>query len=199
MLRQALLAITNRYELGSPLVFSTVGISESVYRADRTPPTKVSHVSDLNDLGPAVSTSEAFELAGRDAEAADREFQERQHHALSVRRLRWERTIRRRFTELARRALSGEMTLKNRVPGNEVSATLAWLDLGTDQDSGWCNAEAFRQHLAMDLIDLLPNEPFVDDGTSDARLRRERVETGSQLVRLIREWSAIAMPPYEEP
>jgi hypothetical protein len=72
------------------------------------------------------------------------------------------------------------------------------MDLSQDSESGWNNADLFRQYLDLDVGDLLPNGGPGADDRSDRELARVRTETGRELVALIHEWMAIAMPNHSE-
>lgn len=55
------------------------------------------------------------------------------------------------------------------------------------------NAELFRQHLAIDLAELVSmGAPGADD-RSDGELARFRADTGQALVDLVLEWRSVAL------
>jgi len=182
----------------SPLVLRELGHLAVAYRADRTPPERVRQVSDLFDLGYAVSASEAEQLATADLEsAADLAHREEQELA-GARRERWERQIRRRFRQLVVKTINAESVVRMRRDGEIPDPQLVWMDLLQDTKHGWINADPFRQWLELELEDILPRGGPSADNRSERELLRARVDAGKELVALIKEWMAIANPAIAE-
>jgi hypothetical protein len=163
------------------------------YRADRTPPERVRTLAGLNDLGPAVAVTEADVVARSALEAEVTAIRARVEGLLQARQARWDADIRRRFASLVGQAVRAESLLRLRGDGEAPDARLVWLDLGHDQRSGWHNAELFRQHLEVDLADVLPNGPPGGDDRGDRELSLVRMDTGKALVKLIEEWRTVAL------
>jgi superfamily II DNA or RNA helicase len=178
----------------SALVISDRGRLSVAYRSDRTPPQRVRNVRELFDLGDAVSSGEAATVAVADLElAADHERAQEQELA-RARRERWEVQIRRRFRQLVLQTVRAESLLRLRRDGELPDPQLVWMELNQDSKSGWINADPFRLWLEIDLGEILPRGgPGADDRT-DRELGNIRTEAGKELLALIQEWMAIAMP-----
>lgn len=175
------------------LVLRELGGRWVAFRADRTPPERVTKLGSLTDLGPPVAWREAEVVAREALEGEVAALRHRRQGLLKARRQRWEDDVRRRFRQLVARAVRAESILRLRRDGEAPDPRLVWMDLGQDQLSGWHHAELFRQHLAIDPADLVPTgPPGADDGT-DRELSRVRADTGQALVNLILEWRSVAL------
>jgi hypothetical protein len=176
------------------LVVRGTGLRRSVYRSDRTPPARVDVLSDLEGLGPPVSTQEAEQLARHDAEAADNVVTQRIGVADATRRQAWEDGVRERFRDLVHRAILAGVALRQADGGDSLEPQLIWLDLCNDDMSGWGNADLFRRYLGIDLSQILPTSKNTAAAMLPDQLRRERQVTGRLLLNLIDEWKAVALP-----
>jgi hypothetical protein len=182
----------------SPLVLGEKGPVAVAFRADRTPPARVERVDELSDFGEAVSSGEAQILATAALDVAVDEIERNERSLDATRRDRWDRRIRQKFRVLVIRAINAESLRRRNRDGEAPDPQLVWMDLSQDSESGWNNADLFRQYLDLDVGDLLPNGGPGADDRSDRELARVRAETGRELVALIHEWMAIAMPNYSE-
>ena len=181
----------------SPLILRELGNFAVAYRADRTPPARVTQVSELFDLGNAVSAGEADKSAATDLKIATELVLEQEQELAGARRERWEHLVRRRLKQLVVRAINAESVIRLRRDGESPDPQLVWMDLTQDAKDGWINADVFRQWLDLELADLLPHGgPGMED-RSDRELAKVRVDTGRELVRLIEEWMAIAKPQQD--
>jgi hypothetical protein len=178
----------------SPLVLRDLGRLAVAYRADRTPPARVRHVSDLFDLSDAVSAGEADKLASADLESATEHDRTQEQELAGARRERWERQIRRRFRQLVLRTINAESIARLRRDGETPDPQLIWMDLIQDAKNGWVNADPFRLWLELDLTEILPRGRPGADERSDRELATVRVDAGKELVALIQEWMAVAIP-----
>ncbi|MGI8684852.1 MAG: hypothetical protein ACR2MO_07165 [Acidimicrobiales bacterium] len=112
---------------------------------------------------------------------------------MRARRQRWEEDVRRRFRQLVAQVVRAECLLRLRREGEAPDPRLVWMDLGQDTRSGWHHADLFRQHLGLDLIDLVRAGPPGADERSDGELAHVRSDTGGKLVDLIVEWRDTAL------
>lgn len=175
------------------LVLRELGGRWVAFRADRTPPVRVTTLASLTDLGSPVAAGEADAAARAVLENEVAALQQRKEELSRARRDRWEADVRRRFRILVAQTLRAECLLRLRHDGEAPDPRLVWMDLGQDQLSGWHNAELFREHLALDLTDLLPSGPPGFDERPDRELARVRAQTGQALVDLIVEWRDTAL------
>jgi hypothetical protein len=180
----------------SPLILHELGRLAVAYRADRTPPARVRHVSDLFDLGDSVSAGEAAKLASAELESASELDRKLELELAGARRERWEREIRRRFRRLVLRSINAESIVRVRRDGEAPDPQLVWMDLIQDTKNGWINADPFRLWLDLDLSDILPRGAPGADDRSDRELVKVRVDMGKELVDLIQEWMGVAMPEH---
>ena len=81
-----------------------------------------------------------------------------------------------------------------RADGEAPDPILTWHAIVYDQPSGWHHADLFRQHLGLDLVDIVPRGGPGADGRSDRELARVRPDTGRELVELIREYRSVMYP-----
>lgn len=175
------------------LILRELGGRWVAFRADRTPPARVTSLAGLTDLGPPVASREADALAQTVLEGEVSALRRRKQELLRARRQRWEDDVRRRFRILVAQAVRAECLLRLRRDGEAPDPRLVWMDLGQDQPSGWHHAELFRQHLGIDLGELLPSGPPGADDRNDRTLGRVRADTGGAVVELIMEWKDTAM------
>jgi superfamily II DNA or RNA helicase len=178
----------------SPLVLRDLGHLAVAFRADRTPPDRVRRIDELFDLGDAVAAGDAERLALAELEAAADELLRAEQELAGARRERWERGIRRRFRQLVVRAINAEAVIRMRRDGEPPEPQLVWMDLTQDTQHGWENADPFRQWLDLELTDVLPRGGPGADDRGDRELARVRADGGRELVELIQEWMAVAMP-----
>ena len=181
----------------SPLVVRELGHLAVAFRSDRTPPERVRRVSELFDLGDPVSAGEADKLAASELERAAEEIRRNEQELIGVRRERWERQIRQRFRQLVARAINAEAVIRMRRDGEPPDPQLVWMDLTQDTQHGWENADLFRQHLGLEVADLLPRRGPGADDRGDRELGRVRVDAGKQLIDLVHEWVRVVMPEAE--
>ena len=162
----------------------------SAWRADRTPPVPVSTTSGLFDLGDPASAGEAAASALRDAREAAAARQARLRAAEDVSQDRWLAGLRREFTLIVREAVDAVSALNARTGDGYVEPRFVWLDLTGDRATAWRNGDLLRQHLSLDLIELLPKEPHKDDPRSDEDLAAVRASTARRLNELAKEWKS---------
>ena len=96
----------------SPLVIGELGSLAVAYRADRTPPERVTQVSHLFDLGSPVSKSEAEQCAADDLKATSDLILRHEQELGGVQRERWLRQIRLRLKRLVAQAIYAEATIR---------------------------------------------------------------------------------------
>lgn len=167
------------------------------YRADHIPPERVRTLADLTDLGPSVAGQEADAQARQElAEAVHRSARYKQE-VIQARRERWEADVRRRFRRLVTQAVNAESVLRLRRDEEPPEARLIWLELGQDEHSPWHYGDLFRQHLRVELTDLLSASSTGADSRSDRELARVREETGAVLLKLMEEWRSVVYPDGE--
>jgi hypothetical protein len=154
----------------------------------------VERVDELADFGEAVSSGEAQILATAALNAAVDEIERNERSLDATRRDRWDRRIRQKFRALVIRAINAESMRRRNRDGEVPDPQLVWMDLSQDSDSGWNNADLFRQYLQLDVRDLLPRGGPGADDRSDRDLARVRSDTGRELIALINEWKAVTMP-----
>jgi hypothetical protein len=178
---------------GGPVVIAQVGAKAIAYRADRTPPERLSSVTELFEpLGPPVAAGDAWARATDEAKRAEEEWRARLDLLASANRSLWEHGIKRRFRQLVARAVQAEQLLYRHAEGELKDAHLVWAELQGDTRTAWKHADLFRQHLRMEVADLLPGPPGADDRT-DRDLAAVRGSTGKELSTLIEEWKRIAL------
>ena len=186
-------------EVDRALVIAQRGGRAVAYRADRTPTEPVHRLSDLNDLGYSVAATEAEERA---CQVLDEALTGQRSYVAAVaaaQRERWQRQIVRRFRTLVTRAIRAEQALRRVDDGEAPDPATVWFSFMTDTASGWSLADLFRQHLGIELTDVLPiGGPGVEQ-RSMSELRRVRATTGNELLSLIKEWRAVVYPDYETP
>lgn len=103
-----------------------------------------------------------------------------------------------RFRGLVRRTITAEQALRRRDSGHDIEARLIWLDLKSDEYTGWSYADLFRQHLGVEhLVELMPPGPAPDDRRSVAvtpdrtsRHRSGAADTHPGMARGLSEMSA---------
>jgi len=178
----------------SPLVVGELGSLAIAYRADRTPPERVTQVSELFDLGGPVSKSEAEKCAADGLKATSDLLLRHEQELAGVQRERWLRQIRLRLKRLVAQAIYAEAAIRRRRDGEAPDLHLVWMDLTSNAKDGWENADVFRQWLDLEATELIPHGPPGADDRTDRDLAKIRTETGKALVELIREWMAIAKP-----
>jgi superfamily II DNA or RNA helicase len=176
------------------LVLRSDGGRSIAYRADRTPPQRVRTLTDLTDLGPALAAGEADEVAATELARQVEAIRRRRNELLAARRDQWERDVRQQFRHLVTRAVRAEQQLRLRDDGEAPEASLVWLNLTRDQQSGWQHADLLRQHLGVELADLLPRGGPGADERPSRELVKLRAETGRALVDLILKWREVALP-----
>jgi hypothetical protein len=181
------------------LVLRELGGRWVAFRADRTPPARLTTLAGLTDLGPAVSSREAEAVAQTALQGEVAGLRRRKQELLRARRERWEDDVRRRFRVLVAQAVRAECLLRLRRDGEAPDPRLVWMDLGQDQQTGWGQAELFRQHLALDAGDLLTSGPPGADDRGDRALALVRADTGQALVDLILEWRDMVLGGTGEP
>ena len=151
-------------------------------RSDTVPPSPATNVSDVDELGPSVSRSEAESMA-QVLLAHAVQVRESRYDAVGERNLKVARgRLRIRFTTLARAILS-DAAAAARTAGTTTELSLLWLDL-KDEDGMLRYLDAFRDHLGVNKGTLL--------GQSDAELltlsaldwSRKKYEYGEQLKSL---------------
>lgn len=170
------------------LVVKELGRRAAVYRADRIPPQRVQTLADLVDLGPSVAAGEAENLAELAAAHADAERRACAEAVTRSQRGRWDRSVRERFRRLVAQAIRAEALLRLRQDGEEPDPALLWMELTGDQTTQWVSGDPFRQHLGMELAELLPRGGAGADNRPVRELSLVRRETAEQLVALIMEW-----------
>lgn len=176
------------------LVLRELGAKAIAFRADRTPPERVHRLADLSELGPANTVGEAGERARHELEREVAAIQARVRALAASRREQWEQRVRQQFRSLVREAVRAEQVVRMRVDGEAPDPTLTWHAIIQDQLSGWHHAELFRQHLGLDLAEVIPRGgPGADDRT-DRELGRVRSYTGRELVDLIKEYRSVVYP-----
>jgi superfamily II DNA or RNA helicase len=161
----------------------------AAYRADRTPPAQVCTLTDLADPGEPASAGDATERASRAARRLAEARAERARAALRQSRERWLAALRAQFTALVREAVSATSVLHARAGDGVVEPRLVWLDLRSDRNTAWRNADSLRQHLGLDLATLLPGRPATEDARSDSELEAVRGDTGRRLNELVKQWT----------
>jgi superfamily II DNA or RNA helicase len=178
-----------------PLAVVEVGRRAVAYRADRTPPERVRHLSDLGDLGPALALGDAERLAQADARDAAEEDRRQLEQLAGAQHSQWVQQVRLRFKGIVRQAINAEQVMR-RNAGDEIpDANLVWLELTNDTRTAWARADDFRQHLDMTIAELLPLPPGVDD-RADGQLAAVRAQTAKELRALIEEWKRVVYPDY---
>lgn len=187
----ALAEIADSASSRSPLVLRDLGHLAIAFRSDRTPPARVRRVSELFDLGEPVAAGEAEKMASSELESAASEVARREQELAGARRERWERQVQRRFRQLVFRAVNAEAVIRLRRDGEAPDPQLVWLELTTPGANGWENADAFRQHLDLEIEDLVPRGGAGADERGERELSRVRVEAGRELVDLVMEWMAV--------
>jgi hypothetical protein len=163
------------------------------FRTDRTPPNQVRTVSELFDMGDPVAVGDAEIMAAAKLDTAAHSLLQQEQRLLLARRERWERHIRRRFRRLVASALNAEAVIRLRRDGEPADPQLLWLHLNQDANTGWNNADLFRQHLGLELGEVLPRANPADQ-RSERELARVRPQTGKELLALVKEWMAVTMP-----
>jgi hypothetical protein len=192
MLQPALQKIAAGREPTPALVLAEIERRAVAYRADRTPPARVRSVSDLLDVGEPVAAGEARDRAQRDLHE---DIEASRAHAETLARAqktKWQADVRRRLRQLVVRAVNAEMSLQLRRDEEAPDMNLVWLELASDTYTGWAYADTFRQHLGMQVSELLPSGPPGADSRGDRELQRVRSDTALELLALIEEWKAVA-------
>jgi superfamily II DNA or RNA helicase len=177
-------------EPGEPVVIAEdeAGVC-AIVRADRSPAVPLRGISDLYDVGDAYAAGEARTLADR----LVAEETTRRRHAIAGwygRSLdRWRKHVEARFIELVRREIGIDQLLAERDSPPRPDAVLVWHALAQDHTTGWAYAETFRSLLAVDIADLLPEQPVdVDTNASSRELSRRRIELARELLELMTQW-----------
>jgi hypothetical protein len=102
---------------------------------------------------------------------------------------RWRKHVEGRFVELVRREIGIDQLLAERDSPPRPDAVLVWHALAQDHTTGWAYAETFRSLLAVDIADLLPDQPAeVDTNSSVRELSRRRIELAHELLELMTQW-----------
>jgi len=112
-------------------------------------------VSDLFDLGDAVSAGEAQKLADVDLKLATELIRRQDQELAGARRERWERQIRRRFRQLVFQTLNAESVARMRRDGEVPDpSSSGWTLSKTPSTLG--QRDPFRLWLDLELASLLP-------------------------------------------
>jgi len=163
----------------------------AVWRADRSPPIPVRTIDDLTDLGDSVATGDAEVAALGEARTAATERSARLARALRTGEKRQLGVLRRAFIQTVHDAINAESALHGRTGEGFVEPRLLWVDFAGDQSSAWRNADALRQHLGLEVGDILPRAPATDDQRSEHELRSVRAATAQQINQLVKEWKTL--------
>jgi Helicase conserved C-terminal domain/SNF2-related domain len=161
------------------------------YRADRTPPQRVTRVTDLHELGAPVALGEAEQLAQHEVDDCARRARARAADLAGQRRQAIETDIRRRFRLLVVNAVRADQLLAQHRDGEAPDPHLVWLALGNDTHSGWSYAEMFRTYLGIELGILLPKGAPGSDERSNRELASVRAHTARELLALVEEWKRL--------
>ena len=178
----------------SSLVIENEGEMRAAFRSDRSPPEGIKSFEDVLNLGPAVSTGDAENMARQLAREAEGTRRERVAKVTRVRQAVLVRGIANRFREVVLRTVNGERTLRLRTHGEVPDPMLVWMELTGDSTAGWSQADQFRRHLKLAMADLLPRGAPGADDRSDREIIRVREESGSKLIELMKEWLVLAAP-----
>ena len=193
-LRPALAKLAQAGVSNKALVITQAGPLAVAFRADRAPPEQVRTVTELFDIGEPVAVGDAESAAAAEIETANQDQFRQEQRLIFARRERWDRQIRRRFRQLVARAINAEAVIRLRRDGEPADPQLLWFGLNQDANTGWNNADFFRQYLDLELAEILPRPTPNVDQRSERELVRVRAETGNQLLALVKEWMAVTMP-----
>ncbi|MER6849214.1 helicase-related protein [Streptomyces flaveolus] len=141
----------------SALVITGDGAWPSVaVRADRTPPTVVQGLDDVDDLGIAAARGEAEETANTIRIEAIGRQRSYESTLTDTRRQQALEGIRAKFIALVHEALAGGCAAARYEGGATVDPLTVWHSLNTDRRSMWGYAEAMRGKLNVPLARLIP-------------------------------------------
>ncbi len=138
-------------------------------RADRTPPTSVRSLAEVDTLGAPAARGEAESLANTLALTKLAERRRYEGELMSLRHRRWVDGIRQRFVDLVHKTLAAGCAASRQDGGTGADPITVWLDLGQDATSAWSHGRAFQEKLNVPLAQLVPaslrtrHEPITPD------------------------------------
>lgn len=92
------------------------------------------------------------------------------------------------------RAIKAESVIRLRRDGEAPDPNLVWIDLCQSPTGGWPQADLFRQHLDLELGDVIPRGGPGADHRPERELVKVRTDTGKELAELMTEWLVVAHP-----
>ncbi|MFD5774845.1 DEAD/DEAH box helicase [Streptomyces fungicidicus] len=142
----------------SALVVTGDGAWPSVaVRADRTPPTLVRGLMDIDSLGAAAARGEAEEISNTIRINAASQQRSYEDALTAARKQQVLEGIRTKFVALVHEALASGCAAARYDGGASVDPLTIWYALNTDKTSMWGYAEATRGRLNVPLARLIPS------------------------------------------
>jgi hypothetical protein len=158
----------------------------AVVRADRSPPEPIRTITDLVDLGTAVSEGEADHHARLLCATENNERAARRNDAQRIRRTDLNRRSADNLGRLLRKAIVATSILHQRNGTGLYEPLFVWRELA--HDPTWKHVIPFAQRLGIRVEDILPRATPEDDGRPENFLRRDLRDARNELVALINDW-----------
>ena len=160
-------------------------------RADRTPPALISHLSDVDQLGPPAARGEAEKLAASTASAAREKRRQYEEQLAALQQKQSSENLRQRFTSLVRETVAAGCAASRYDGATAADPITIWYDLGSDSSSPWAYARAAQENLGVPLGQLVSADLGADlAAISPQRWIQIKYKNGEKLMALMRELTA---------
>jgi len=160
-------------------------------RADRTPPSLVRTLLDVDSLGAPAARGEAEKHAAAVARAAAQDREDYEALILSRRRRQAASNFNDRFIALVHSTLA-DGCAASRNTGEEGADPIAvWFSLIEDPTSGWAYARAFQDRLGVPLATLFPEHlKTLKEPISDLMWTQIRHQSAQSMLALMTEYKS---------
>ncbi len=159
-------------------------------RADRTPPTLVTGLVEVDQLGPPTARGEAETLAASKSFAAIESRRDYENQLAALQQKQSTDSLRERFTALVRETIGAGCAASRHGGGDAADPIAIWYSLGSDSSSPWAYARAMQDRLGVPLGQLISGDFGADgDAITPQRWTQVKQRNGEKLAKLISEFT----------